>query len=101
LYVNQDTVASSLGGGASNSYYVRLVPGQNAETTAKGIEAALFTRAPSDLSPGEMNDAMALSRGSSTDAGFMGLDWLWDCGWVSSPSAPSSSGGSRSACCGR
>ena len=75
LYVNQDTVASSLGGGASNSYYVRLVPGQNAETTAKGIEAALFTRGAQATSlQAEMNDAMALSRGFFyLMQGFMGL----------------------------
>jgi len=75
LYTSEDTVNKSLGGAAYNTYYIRLVPGQDAKATAKGIEAALFTRGAQATSlQEEMNDQMALSRGFFyLMQGFMGL----------------------------
>jgi len=75
LYTNADLVDKSLGGGAYNTYYVRLTPGADAKATAKAIEAALFTRGAQAASlQEEANDQMALSRGFFyLMQGFMGL----------------------------
>jgi putative ABC transport system permease protein len=75
LYTNADLVDTSLGGAAYNTYYIRLTPGENAETTAKAIESALFTRGAQAASlQKEVNDQMALSRGFFyLMQGFMGL----------------------------
>jgi putative ABC transport system permease protein len=75
LYTNVKLVDSSLGGSAYNTYYIRLTPGENAETTAKAIESALFTKGAQAASlEKEANDQMSLSKGFFyLMQGFMGL----------------------------
>ena len=75
LYTDADLIDTSLGGAAYNTYFIRLTPGENAETTAKAIESSLFTRGAQATSlEKEVNDQMALSKGFFyLMQGFMGL----------------------------
>lgn len=75
LYTGGQTIDSLFGGPAYNEYYVKLAPGENAKTTAKDIEAALFTKGAQATSiKAVLDDQMALSKGFFyLMQGFMGL----------------------------
>ncbi|HUS81967.1 MAG TPA: FtsX-like permease family protein [Dehalococcoidia bacterium] len=75
LYTDADVVDTALGGAAYNTYYVRLIPGEDAEATAKAIESTLFTRGAQAASlQKEADEQMALSQGFFyLMQGFMGL----------------------------
>jgi putative ABC transport system permease protein len=75
LYTGEETIRKVFGEPDYNVDYLRLAPGEDAKSTAKAIEAALFTKGAQAVSiKAEMDDRMALSRGFFyLMQGFMGL----------------------------